>query len=150
MRIDFDDRLDKEYPERIDCKENTSDCTFDADYICHECGSALCSACVTLIRDQPQLTRFSYDTVDEEGEPTREMFQAHCSSCADSHEYDVRTLGATAGAILVGLLLIYVGGLDSLVLSLIGLAAAVVGAAVLYREYQVKTAFDSTEVPGVR
>lgn len=149
MRIDFDDRLDKEYPEPVECKENTTDCSFDADYVCHECGTPLCTGCVTLVRDQPQLARYSFETTDESGERTREKIQAHCSSCAESHEYDVRTVGITAGAILLGLLFVYVGGLDSLVLSLLGLVAAAGGAAVLYREYHLKTDFEPEQVAGV-
>lgn len=149
MRIDFDDRLDTEYPDSIDCTENTTDCTFDADYVCHECGTPLCAACVTLIRDQPHLMRYSYDTMDDDGEPTRETVQAHCGACADAHAYDRRTVGLTAGAILVGLLLVAVGGLGSLGLSAVGLGAAAAGAAVLYREYQLKTHFSPAQVAGV-
>lgn len=143
MRINFDDRLDKEYPEPIDCKENTSDCTFNADNVCHECGTPLCSACTTLLRDQPQLVRYSYETTEEEGESTREKFQAHCSECAESHDYNYLTVGITAGTVLFGLLLIYAGGL---VLSLIGLASVGGGAAAMYREHQLKTHFEPEQV----
>lgn len=133
MRIDLDDRLDKEYPEPAECEINERDCEYRVDHVCHECGAKLCEACSIGIRHQPRLSLYTYETDDG-----TERIQQHCPNCAARHTLSGRNLAMGVGGVLVGALLAYVGGLDTIALTVIGLAVLTAGAWLTRHEYRLK------------
>lgn len=125
--------FDKPYPESPECEVNDRDCEFDADSVCHECGTVLCSSCAVGIRHQPQLAK--YEKPDGAGS---DRTQLHCPDCLDRHALDSRMLGVGAGSIVLGLLLLVTTGVNSVLLALIALLLLIVGAATLRKEYRLK------------
>jgi hypothetical protein len=133
MRIDLDDRLNKEYPERSNCEVNDRDCDYDVDTVCHSCGTKMCDACSIGVRHQPRLSKYTRDVGDD-----TERFECHCPDCIDDHTLNVRNLGIGGGTGLFGLLLAFVGLPNTPVLAVIGLVLLVAGALVLRAEYRLK------------
>ncbi|WP_340100844.1 hypothetical protein [Salinibaculum salinum] len=134
MRINLDDRLDKEYPERSNCEVNDRDCDYDVDTVCHNCGTKMCDACSIGVRHQPRLSKYTRNV--EEG---TERFERHCPDCIDEHTLNMRNLGIGGGMGLFGALLAYIGVPDTPVLAVFGLFLLVAGALVLRTEYRLKT-----------
>lgn len=132
MRIDFDDRLDKEYPEPLECSVNDADCTFEVASVCHECGATLCSECRIGVRHQPQPVE--YDPADV----TDPVTQFHCPDCLDTHTLDPTKVAAGGGGLLVGLFFLLVGAATTPALAVIGLLVAAAGGLFLRHEYRLK------------
>jgi hypothetical protein len=130
MRIDLDDRLDKDYPEPTECGVNERDCTFSVEYVCHECGEKMCAECSIGVRHQPRLSKYTFST--REGE---ERIQQHCPECIDHHTLSKQKLGIGLAGVVGGLLLAVVG---IPLLIVFGLALLVTGGYVLWNEYQLK------------
>lgn len=125
--------FDKPYPESPECEVNDRDCEFDADSVCHDCGTVLCSSCAIGVRHQPQLAK--YEKPDGAGtDPT----QLHCPDCIDKHALDYRMVGVGTGSVALALLLLVTSGASSVPLALIALLLLVIGAAVLRKEYLLK------------
>jgi hypothetical protein len=133
MRIDFDDRLDKEYPERSNCEINDRDCNYEVTTVCHDCGAKMCDACNIGVRHQPRLSKY---TRDVEGETER--FERHCPDCIDEHTLNMRNLGIGLGVALLGALLAFIGIPNTPILAVIGLLLLVAGSLVLRTEYRLK------------
>lgn len=133
MRIDLDNRLDKEYPERSTCEVNERDCDFDVDVVCHECGTKMCDACSIGVRHQPLLSKYTYDT--PEG---TERFQQHCPDCIGVHTLNLRNVAIGISLLFLGIIFAVVGGADTLALTVIGLVMLVGGGFVLRAEYRLK------------
>lgn len=133
MRINLDDRLDKEYPERSNCEVNDRDCNYDVDAVCHDCGTKMCDACSIGVRHQPRLSKYTHDV---EGETKR--FERHCPDCIDEHTLNMRNIGIGGGIALFGVLLAFIGLPNTPVLAVIGLVLLVAGALVLRSEYRLK------------
>lgn len=125
--------FDKPYPEPPECEVNNRDCVFDADSVCHDCGTVLCSSCAIGIRHQPQLAK--YEKPDGAG---TDRTQLHCPDCLDNHALDYRMLGIGFGGIVLGLLLLVTSGGSSVPLAVIALLLLIVGAVVLRKEYRLK------------
>jgi len=127
MRISDTDRLETDYPERNKCEINNKECEFSpVSYICHECGTMLCSECAVGVIHQPQLVEY---------EQNDEKKQAHCPDCASKHSLRLPVIGGGAAAVLVGLLLAV---LLEPVSILIGLVIIGAGAYILRREFTLK------------
>lgn len=133
MRIDFDDRLDKEYPERSNCEVNERDCEYDVDTVCHDCGAKMCDACSIGVRHQPRLSKYTRQV----GGQTEE-FECHCPDCIDEHTLNLRNLAIGLGFAFIGLLFALLGVPDTPILAVIGLLALVAGGLVLRAEYRLK------------
>jgi hypothetical protein len=133
MRIDFDDRLDKEYPERSNCEVNDRDCNYDINAVCHSCGTKMCHACSIGVRHQPRLSKYTRNVGGE-----TERFERHCPDCIDDHTLNMRNLGIGLGVALLGALLAFVGLPNTPVLAVVGLVGLVAGALVLRAEYRLK------------
>jgi hypothetical protein len=130
MRIDLDDRLDKDYPEPSECAVNERDCTFSVDHVCHECGTEMCAECSVGVRHQPHLSKYTYRTAEGE-----ERIQHHCPDCIDHHSLSSQKLGIGFGGIVLGLLFA-ASGVSALLI--VGLLLLVVGGYVLRTEYRLK------------
>lgn len=133
MRIDLDDRLDKEYPERSNCEVNERDCNYDVDAVCHDCGTKMCDACSIGVRHQPRLSKYTRRV----GADT-ERFECHCPDCIDEHTLNWRNVGLAGAVGFVGLLLAFIGMPDAPVLAVVGLILLVFGGLGLRAEYRLK------------
>ncbi|MFB6146210.1 MAG: hypothetical protein ABEJ08_00800 [Halobacteriaceae archaeon] len=129
----IDKTFDKPYPEEPECQANESDCTFDVDTVCHECGKPLCAECTVGIRHQPHLAKYVYTTGGEE-----KRVQQHCPDCIETHTLNTQHLGVGAGSAVLGLLLLWAVGLSSLVVALLALALLAGGGYLLRHEYWLK------------
>lgn len=140
MHIDTD-QLENEYPPEPECKVNEKECVFTpVRYLCHECGTELCTECAVGVRHQPQM--FKYKRI---GATTNERAQMHCPDCAAGHSYEKTKLGAGIGGIVVGFAILYLGGLGVLS-GLLGVGLVVAGAALLYKEHMLKQKLNSDEI----
>jgi hypothetical protein len=133
MRINLDDRLDKEYPEPSECEVNDRNCEYTVDTVCHECGTVACDACSVGVRHQPQLSKYTYP----QGQDT-ERIQQHCPDCALEHTLNPRNLAVGGGGVTLGLLFVGLGGTNTLALTLTGIVIITFGAYLLRYEYRLK------------
>jgi hypothetical protein len=131
MHVDTD-QLDGEYPPEPDCQVNEKNCTFDIDYLCHECGKPLCKNCAVGVRHQPQMFKYSRFNAEQD-----DRVQMHCPEHANGHKLDQAKLAGGGGGVLLGLLILYLGGVSAITL-LIGLPLLVIGGYLLYNEYNLK------------
>lgn len=128
-------KWDKSYPEESQCLENDTSCSFDVEYVCHDCGKPLCHSCAVGIAHQPQLVRYRRAKRGD-----RVKLQWHCrdEDCLRPHFIDNQRIMMGAGGIILGLLLFrFTGGSPWLfaVLALIGLLG---GAGLIYNEFRLK------------
>lgn len=141
MHVDTN-KLDGEYPPEPECQLNSSECSFKPVHsLCHECGRKLCEECAVGIRHQPQIFKY----VHSAGE-SNDRVQYHCSDCARSHEYNTTILGAGAGGIVLGILILGLLGSWSFVFVLLGLVSLLAGGYLLYNEYTLKTDLDASDL----
>lgn len=134
MRINFDERLDKDYPEPSECEVNDRNCEYDVHSVCHECGIPMCEACSVGIRHQPQLSKYSYTKKNQ-----TDRRQQHCPDCMQGHTLSGRNLVVGGGGLFIGLLFIILGGTNSLFLTSLGLLLLLtVGIGFLRLEYRLK------------
>lgn len=133
MRINFDDRLDKEFPEPFECGVNDRNCEYDVHSVCHECGTPMCEACSVGIRHQPQPSKYTYTERNRV-----ERRQKHCPDCMQGHTLSGRNLAVGGGGLFVGILFIILGGTSSLFLTIFGLLLLVAGGGILRYEYRLK------------
>lgn len=134
MRIDMDDRLDKEYPERSGCQVNERDCSYRVDHMCHDCGALLCEDCSVGVTHQPQFSTYRYD--DESGTETTQL---HCPRCLDEHTLNRRNVALGLGSVVLGLVLAAVGTTDVVAVTALGAVLVLVGLLLARYEYRLKT-----------
>jgi hypothetical protein len=141
MHIDKN-KLNGEYPPELECQVNSKDCSFTPVHsLCHECGRRLCDDCAVGVRHQPQMFKYTRTEGTDSG-----RVQLHCPDCADSHEYNPTVLGAGAGALLLGLVLIALLSSASPIFIVVGLIALGGGGYLLYNEQQLKSKLDVHEL----
>ncbi|MFB6242787.1 MAG: hypothetical protein ABEH80_01695 [Halobaculum sp.] len=133
MRLDFDERLDSEYPVAPECEVNDRDCSFEVAAICHECGRKLCVDCRIGVRHQPQPAVYDTEAGDAEG-----RLQYHCPECLDSHTLDRTRVGAGGGGVFLGVLVVVLGIVTAPVLALLGVPLVLGGGWLLRHEYRLK------------
>lgn len=126
MRVD-DVELNEEYPPKNKCEINSKECQFDLDYICHECGRMACEECAVGVIHQPQQIKYMYEN---------DKKQAHCPSCAESHETRLEIVAGGGVAVLLGLAV--AGLLQTPPAIVFGLLILVIGGYLGYREIQLK------------
>lgn len=143
MHIDTS-KLNGEYPPELECQVNNIDCSFTPIHsLCHECGRRLCEDCAVGIRHQPQMFKYTH----KEGDGA-DRAQFHCPDCANTHGYNTTVLGAGAGAVVLGVILMAFLSSVSALFIVLGLLALAGGGYMLYNEYQLKAELDATELPG--
>lgn len=141
MHIDTS-KLDGTYPAEPECQINSSECSFTPVYaLCHECGRKLCEDCAVGVRHQPQIFKYTHDASDGD-----DRVQYHCSSCAQSHEYNVRNLAAGGAGVVLGLVLLGLLYSVSPIFIIFGLVLAGLGGYILRTEYTLKQKVDSSGV----
>lgn len=133
MRIDMDDRLDKEYPERSECQINERNCTYRVDKVCHQCGVVMCDSCSVSVRHQPQFSTYSY-----EGQDGVESVQQHCPRCLQMHTLNRRNVGLSLGGVVLGVALVAAGNTETVALTVVGLLLLLVGLLLGRYEYRLK------------
>lgn len=122
-----------EYPAGKECQVNAGKCRFEVDYLCHECGRQLCANCAIGVNHQPQL--FKYVGLNSSSD---ERTQAHCPDCTAGHDWNTTVLGLAGGGVLLGLILLLLGGTDTLAVTFIGLVLVTLGGIFGYNEYGLK------------
>jgi len=141
MHIDTS-KLKGDYPPEPECQVNSKECSFKPIHaLCHECGRKLCEDCAVGIRHQPRMFKYSH----RDG-ATEDRVEFHCPDCADSHTYNLQAVGAGAGGVAIGLLLLLTVGASPLPALFIALVALAVGGYLLYNEYQLKEKLDVNEI----
>lgn len=126
---------DKPYPEQKDCLENTKICTFDVEYICHECGKPLCEKCSVGIRHQPRLVKF----FRKSGTQEEDRIEWHCQDpeCLREHHIQSIKFVGGIGAIIIGILLI--SQINVPIIMTVGLVGVVFGGFLIYNEWKLKS-----------
>lgn len=127
---------DKPYPEQEECLENTRICSFDVEYICHECGKPLCPDCAVGIRHQPRLVKFW--RTDRQGQQDRTEWHCQEPECLQPHHVTTKKMAAGLGGVVLGLLILYAVGGSFLPLTLIALLGIIAGGYLVYTEWQLK------------
>jgi hypothetical protein len=141
MHIDKN-KLNGEYPPELECQVNSKDCSFTPVHsLCHECGRRLCEDCAVGVRHQPQMFKYSHTDGAES-----DRVQLHCPDCADSHGYNMSVVGAGAGSVVLGFLMLVFLNSVSMLFVVLGLVALAAGGYVLYNEHQLKTELDTQEI----
>jgi len=122
-----------EYPASQECQVNAGECTFDVDYLCHECGRQLCENCAIGIKHQPQLLKYLGPEIGEE-----DRTQVHCPDCTRGHDWNTTVLAFAGGSVVLGLLLLYFSGGSPIAIALIALLLVLSGSYLGYNEYELK------------
>jgi hypothetical protein len=133
MRIDMDERLDKEYPERSRCQVNERDCSYRVDQMCHDCGTLMCEECSVGVSHQPKFWKYRF-----EGQNGTETTKRHCPQCLDAHTLNRRNVALSVGSVVLGLVLAAVGNTDTVVATVLGVVLILLGLLLGRYEYRLK------------
>jgi hypothetical protein len=141
MHIDTS-KLKGEYPPEPECQVNSKECSFKPIHaLCHDCGRKLCEDCAVGVRHQPRMFKYTH----RDG-TTEDRVELHCQECANSHSYNLQVIGAGAGGVAIGLLLLFTVGASPLPVLFLALAALGVGGYLLYNEYTLKQELEVSDI----